>query len=45
MPSNQSQGKIDLLRLLGAEVYPVPAGESVLLHPRSIFTTTQPQHH
>ena len=25
MPSNQSQGKIDLLRLLGAEVYPVPA--------------------
>lgn len=25
MPNNQSQGKIDLLRLLGAEVYPVPA--------------------
>lgn len=24
MPNNQSQGKIDLLRLLGAEVYPVP---------------------
>lgn len=29
MPDTQSQGKIDLLRLLGAEVYPVPAGESV----------------
>lgn len=27
MPDTQSQGKIDLLRLLGAEVYPVPAGE------------------
>lgn len=25
MPNTQSQGKIDLLRLLGAEVYPVPA--------------------
>lgn len=25
MPDTQSQGKIDLLRLLGAEVYPVPA--------------------
>ncbi|KAI7870337.1 cysteine synthase [Spinellus fusiger] len=25
MPSNQSQEKIDLLRMLGAEVYPVPA--------------------
>ncbi|KXL43243.1 hypothetical protein M433DRAFT_21283 [Acidomyces richmondensis BFW] len=25
MPKTQSQGKIDLLRLLGAEVYPVPA--------------------
>ena len=25
MPNNQSQGKIDLLRLLGAEVFPVPA--------------------
>ena len=25
MPNNQSQGKIDLLRLLGADVYPVPA--------------------
>ncbi len=24
MPNNQSQGKIDLLRLLGAEVFPVP---------------------
>lgn len=24
MPNNQSQGKIDMLRLLGAEVYPVP---------------------
>lgn len=29
MPDTQSQGKIDLLRLLGAEVYPVPAGESI----------------
>lgn len=25
MPNTQSQGKVDLLRLLGAEVYPVPA--------------------
>ncbi|KAJ5908663.1 hypothetical protein N7495_001345 [Penicillium taxi] len=25
MPNTQAQGKIDLLRLLGAEVYPVPA--------------------
>ncbi len=25
MPDTQSQGKVDLLRLLGAEVYPVPA--------------------
>ncbi|KAI1917937.1 Cysteine synthase 1 [Ophidiomyces ophidiicola] len=25
MPNTQSQGKIDLLKLLGAEVYPVPA--------------------
>ncbi|KAG9242932.1 cysteine synthase [Calycina marina] len=25
MPNTQSQGKIDLLRLLGAEIYPVPA--------------------
>src|ERR1700712_3892235 len=25
MPNTQSQGKIDLLRLLGADVYPVPA--------------------
>lgn len=25
MPNTQSQGKIDMLRLLGAEVYPVPA--------------------
>src|SRR6476660_7329167 len=25
MPNTQSQGKIDLLRLLGAEVFPVPA--------------------
>src|ERR1700734_3838701 len=25
MPNTQSQGKIDLLRLLGAEVYPAPA--------------------
>ena len=25
MPNTQSQGKIDLLRLLGAQVYPVPA--------------------
>lgn len=24
MPNNQSQEKIDLLRFLGAEVYPVP---------------------
>lgn len=29
IPDTQSQGKIDLLRLLGAEVFPVPAGESV----------------
>ena len=25
MPNTQSQEKIDLLRMLGAEVYPVPA--------------------
>ena len=25
MPNTQAQGKVDLLRLLGAEVYPVPA--------------------
>lgn len=29
IPDTQSQGKIDLLRLLGAEVFPVPVGESV----------------
>ena len=27
MPDTQSPGKIDLLRLLGAEVFPVPAGK------------------
>lgn len=37
MPDTQSQGKIDLLRLLGAEVYPVPAGESVFNTPARIY--------